>query len=335
MIKGRYIILFILFSFCTVYTKRNIHLVIESRLAAGFFAEMHTLLDRIAFYEHDNLEKVTVQWTQQFFPYKDKPNENGWDLYFEPIEIERTNDEPLLIARHNSAGHELHDQTCPNPWLYPGIHLPYREWIHQKIKKYIKIKPHILEKVNDFYEAHMAGHICIGVHVRYCAAHGKEVPGGRVPTLEEYFFEVDRLMKELKDQKIKIYVASDSHAAIRAFKERYGDKLVYIDAFRANYREDPHLIDINTSYWVRNPDQFHAQKPGYQGGLETLMDVLLLSHCDYLFMTVSNFGKFASYLNPHIKLALLPRSVKPLECSYKRNRSLRAGVRNQWHLDLS
>ena len=337
MIKGRFCIIFFLLSFfCVVQAKENVHLIVESRLAAGFFAEMHTLLERIAHYDgHDNLEKITVNWRQQFFPYKDKPSENGWDLYFEPIEIERTNNEPLIIKRRNSAGHELHDQACPNPWLYYDLHSPYYEWINSKIKKYIKIKPHIQDKINKFYEANMEGYICIGVHVRYCALHGKEVPGGRVPTLQEYFDEVNRLMKRLGDKKIRIYVASDSHFAVRAFKERYGDKLIYINAFRANYREDPHLIDINTGHWVKHPDQFHAQKPGYQGGLETLMDMLLLSHCDYLFMTVSNFGKFACYFNPQIKAALLPRSIRPKECIRKRNKHLRAQDRNKWHLDLS
>ena len=99
MVKGRSLIIIgMLFFSCLIQTKKNVHLVIESRLAAGFFAEMHTLLDRIAFYEHDTLEKITVNWTQHFFPYKDKPTENGWDLFFEPIEVERTNDAPKAAS---------------------------------------------------------------------------------------------------------------------------------------------------------------------------------------------------------------------------------------------
>ena len=233
--------------------------------------------------------------------------------------------------------HELHNNACAKPFLFPERYAQYRQWAHQKLMRYIKVKQPILDDVDRFFSTYLQGYTCIGVHVRYCKAHGKEVPGGRVPELQEYYQEIDKIMSQLDASKVKIYVASDSHYAINKFKQHYPDKIVCLEgAFRDAYRNDPHLIDNDTYYWLAHPEEFHAKKPGYKGGKEALMDCLLLSKCSYLLHTASNFATFAMLFNSHVKTIVLPKTMQTTSCWLLEPERAhdRALIKNQWHLDL-
>ena len=61
-----------------------VDLTVKMHEGAGFFAELHKLLQAIIYFEDRGLSRVYVDWTDEFFPYKDDPYENGWDLFFEP-----------------------------------------------------------------------------------------------------------------------------------------------------------------------------------------------------------------------------------------------------------
>ena len=296
---------------------RSANLNVTTHLGAGFFCELTKVIGSIIYYENDGLARVHVDWTHEFFPYKDEPHGNGWDLYFEPIvtTYQEQNEKPQIVGPGGL--HELHDQICSSPWLSYDQFLPYRQFVNQKIKQYIRIKKNVTEKVDAFYSKNMQNYLCIGVHVRFANAHAHEVPGGRHPTIKQYFAEIDAIVKSNSHQKIKIYIATDSHQVIAQFKQRYDSNLIYIDAYRASGAEDPGLIYENPSYWLQHPAEWHKKKAGFNGGLTALMDCLLLTRCDYLIHTTSNLSNFVVFFNPTIKSIYLPRSAPYIVCSYK------------------
>ncbi len=300
-----------------------INLVVKTHLGAGFFAELSKVLTALIRYEEEGMQSVYVDWADEFFPYKDEIHENGWDLYFEPINTDDAKQAGAVNVVCQSSFHEIHDQVCSVQWIEYDKFLPYRKFLHEKITKYIRIKEEILSVVDDFYKKNMLGFPCIGVHVRFTKGHAREVPGGRLPTLEQYFAEVDALLYANPDADIKVYLASDSHQAMNAFKKRYGSRLLYIDAFRAIGTEDPHLIDENTQYWVSHPEEWHKKKPGFAGGVPVLYECLLLSRCDYLIHTTSNVANFVSFFNPEIKSIYLPRNAPCVRCRYKNDPSIK------------
>lgn len=305
------------------YLTRSFVLSSYAHLGAGFFCEVQKVVDSIFIYEHRGIAIISPQWTHEFFPYKDKPHENGWDLYFESIQQAITDEITGTITYGKGMitrkpPHNIHAQKCTVQWVLYDQYLPYRTHVQEKMNKYFKIKDHIVEKVESYYNTNMRDFFCIGVHVRYAAAHAPEIIGGRHPGLGEYFAEVDNLMKARKNKKIKVFIATDSHYVVNQFRQRYGSNLLYIDAYRANNNEDPHLIYDKADYFLAHPDEWHRRKPGYQGGLTTLLDCLILSKCDYFVHTQSNFSTFVSFFNPYIKSIFLPKGFAPI-CEAKGN----------------
>ncbi len=298
-----------------------IDLTIKIQEGGGFFAELHKVMQCLIHYEKD-LAQVYVDWTDEFFPYKDGADENGWDLFFEPIPPTRKTTTKVvqkIIVNSTAQHHELHDQCCTAPWVAYDQYLPYRRLIHKKLTKYIRLKPAIQNEWDAFYNAQMKGYKCIGVHARIARQHAWLVPGKRLPQVDDYFKEIDRLIKIHQGKNIKIFVASDSHQAIRQFKERYGDRMLSIEAYRSEEDKDPCIMYTSGSYYKTHKNAWHEQKHRYFGGLTTLLDCLLLSKCNYLIHTTSNLAFFATYYNPEIKSIYLPKGVPLKDCKMKHN----------------
>lgn len=286
--------------------------VVRSHLGAGFFAELNKVIDCIMDCDPRYEHHLQVDWTQEFFPYKTHPYENGWGLYFEPIVIAKNRD-GVWSPRY------LLDQTHAEAWINYDQHLNYRLEVNKVINNYLKINPAIVRKLEQYCHQFLKDYICIGVHVRFASVHQNEIPGGKACTLADYYDEIDSIIKRNKKNKnkkrnknkIKIFVATDSHYVISEFRKRYSsDLLLYQDAFRANYKEDPHLIYENAAYWISHAAEFHARKPGYAGGESTLLDCLILSKCNYIIHTMSNLSNFACFINPYIKQVFLPKINK-------------------------
>lgn len=302
---------------------RSVAVTQASHIGGGFFCEFNGVLTDLIYYEQDGIKSMYVDWKDQFFPYKNKPDENGWDLYFEPIQVDtsKINLDEAVHKVGNAPVHELHDQLCVAPWLRYDDYLPYRQFVHDKIEKHIRIKQHILDQVQAFYDQHMKDHFCVGVHVRYAHAHTQETPAGH-PPLHEYCIEVDRLIARRGD-KVKIFLATDSFTVVNHFKNRYGNMLVYIDTYRAANLEDPGLIYEDSQFWINHPAEWHRSKPGYVGGLGALMDCLLLARCEHFIHITSNLATYVCFFNPHIKSIYLPHTVQFSHCRYRGDSSIR------------
>ena len=320
--KFKKLILGVLLCFHQTGHSKQLDITVGIQEGAGLFAEIHKVLQTIIHYEKD-LAHVHVDWTDEFFPYKDGVDENGWDLFFEPIpsfpKKSPAEETEKIIINSTSVLHELHDQCCTAPWIAYDQYLPYRQFVHKKLTQYIRLKPHIQKKCQDFYDTHMQKYLCIGVHARIAKAHAWLVPGKRLAQLDAYFKEIDTLIKKHPEEEIKIFVASDSHFAVQKCKERYGDCVVYIDAFRSSEDQDPCILYTNASFLKQNKNIWHQKKHRYFGGVTTLLDCLLLSKCKYLIHTTSNLAFFATYYNPEITSIYLPRGVPLKDCTVKGN----------------
>lgn len=310
--------LLILF-FTLIHYNENQALTLHSRLGAGFFAEMNTVLRYIillSFNESDGKE-LDIQWTEEFFPYKNHKDENGWTQFFEPIKT-------IQKVRNVNDSEIIHDQNCLNKWLDYDNFYSFRTSMNKLLNKYIKIKPEILNEISQFYQEKMLNTLCIGVHVRFAAAHASEKPG--IVTIEDYFNEVNQLIHN-SNSNYTIFLATDSHYVVEQFKKKYKDKVIFTNAIRSQYMEEVHLIFDNPDYWLSHPAEFHKKKPGYKGGKDALMDCLLLSKCDYIIHTTSNVSDFATFFNPDIKSIFLPKNITPKEriCTA-------CNSTNKWHL---
>lgn len=310
----------ILLFFTLAHSNEIPTLTLRSRLGAGFFAEMNTVLKYIIlllFNEPDGKE-LDIQWTEEFFPYKNGINENGWSEFFEPIGL-------VKKTRGVNDSEIIHDQNCLNKWLDYDNFYPFRSAMNKLLRRYIKIKPAIMNECNEFYREQMANKVCISVHVRYAGAHNSEKPGA--VQIEDYFYEIDQLIPHINQDYI-IFLATDSNYVVKEFQKKYKKNVVFTDAIRSEHMEEVHLIFDNPDYWLSHPEEFHQKKPGYKGGKDALIDCLLLSHGEYLIHTTSNVSDFATFFNPEIKSIFVPRNITPKEriCSA-------CNSTNKWHLN--
>jgi hypothetical protein len=307
----RYI--FLVFIFNIFAHEPSIDLTIRTTIGAGFFAELQKVVANLKYYENKHLSRVTVDWTEEFFPYKNDPIENGWDLFFEPILNNDVGGSSSIITDLGPT-HEVHDQKCIDHWVSYNKYLSYRLNLNRIFNKYIKIKSNILNEAQEFYDQNLKGYYAIGVHVRFSAAHAGENPKG-TPKLDDYINEINRIIK--KKGTVKIFLASDSEYVINRFKKEYSSQMIVVrDAFRSKYDEEPHLIYSNPEYWLSHKAEFHAKKPGYFGGKTVLLDVITLSKCDILIHTTSNVSDFTTYLNPYIDSIYVPNNAITWPCRY-------------------
>lgn len=295
-------------------------LISTSGYGWGFCAELLKVFDNILYFSKDNLRAVEVDWSQEFFPYKNDPYENGWDLFFEPIYF---SDKPYDLDKEithvsDCFYHAIHDQLCIDHWKNYDQYLAYRLRVHEVIKNHLKIKNHILAKADNFFSENMSGYYCIGVHVRFASDHGSEEPNGRSP-LEDYIAEIMNLIKKHGRERTRIYLATDSHYVVKQFKKAFPRQmLVSIDTFRTAYQDTPHLIYGHGDYWLEHPEEFHRKKPGYLGGEGVLMDALLLAKCNVLIHATSNVASFVTFYNPHIDSIYLPKIQNTWPCRYEK-----------------
>jgi Nodulation protein Z (NodZ) len=314
--RGRMKNVFLLFLFVSLCSLEHpVRVVSESWIGAGFFAEFRKVLYQLVYDSNEETYHILkVDWTQPFFPYKDDPACNGWDLYFEPIRSEAVFENRTKWRPPEPKHDHPH---CIQRWHRYAEYRPYRQFMHDRLSEYIVCKREVRDVVDAFYEEHLKGHFCIGVHVRYAAAHSCENPYQRMLKLQDYIDEAKKQLDRHCDRHPKLFIATDSHYVIEMFQKHFPtSEIVFTDAFRSLRDEDPHLIFEHQKYYVEHPEEFHKSKPGYRGGLMTLADCLLLSKCDVMVHSLSNVSDVAAWFNPDIESIFLPKGLpaKPCQC---------------------
>jgi Alpha-(1,6)-fucosyltransferase N- and catalytic domains len=281
---------------------------------AGFFAYVNFALNQIIYAEKHGLQPVvffgkdSVDGPNAF--YDSARGDNMWEYYFEPVarvsysDIQNRLADPQdkltrddLVTLGSSELWRIHCREPDSVFVYP--HNMYKnqnryepEWYAAQrakarriIQKYIQVKPHILEKVNDFERRYFANHRVIGIHMRGTdkGTAGSSERLMRVVPPREYFPLIDAYTEE--HGACKIFVATDQQQFLNRVVDKYGDRVVSYQSIRTR--------------GIRNPFEI-ADGNAYRKGEDVLIDCLLLSRCDHLLKCTSAVGEFAMYFNPEL-----------------------------------
>jgi hypothetical protein len=280
---------------------------------AGFFAYVNFALNQLIYAEQHSLSPVVYFGPQS----GDGPNayfdasvgDNMWDYYFEPVatltyaDIKRRisdPDDPLTLNDLTTLSAEdlwrIHEAEPESIYPYPhGIYSDkfkgdpqwyskQRAMAYYIINKYVRVKPHILAKVDAFEREYFAGKRVLGVHMRGTdKGSAKLLPElMRIVKPREYFRHID----EYTDRYgyCKIFVATEQQQFLHQITARYGNRVISYHAMRTS--------------GLRNPFQLDGNR--YRKGEDVLIDCLLLSRSDYLLRCTSAVGEFAMYFNPKL-----------------------------------
>ena len=243
--------------------------------------------------------------------YLNKVEDNPWEYYFHPL-----NDLKISEIKENHKISDIFmcgelDFNLENKFLIKNLHsydslklwsilnsdelLKHRKEVNQIILKYVKIKEEILNKVELFYnKKFINSDEYIGVHVRGTDKK-TEYPFKQL-TFKHYIDKINDIVSKNPDKSYKIYVASDNNESIIKMADYYGKKNIIC---HPSIRVSSHSSKI--------PIHLKNDIDKRKHGEETLIEMLLLSKCNHIIGTDSNFTAVASYYNTEANLIYLNR----------------------------
>jgi len=278
------------------------HLIQHVDGNAGFSAVLTYTLNGIRMAVRDGAIPVVFYGPEatRFF-YEPERGDNVWEYYFEPVAdvshaelrsgLECGSIEPeqvhsfsrkQIVDWHHSdldriATFWAHDvPEDPVAWMAAK-----RALARRYVSEFVRVKPHVLAKVDAFANDWIGPQHTIGVHIR-----GTDFAYAEPTPPEAYFDAIDRYLAErgLADS-YRIFLATDQNQFVDLFRRRFGDRLVTYDCLRSSGRKAPFKF---------------AHESPYRRGEDVLIDVLLLSRCDFVFKGSAAVGECALWFEPSL-----------------------------------
>lgn len=226
------------------------------------------MISLLQHYELGIFKAVKVDYKNLGDYYDPKVGNNAWGYYFEPIELGNQNG-PSVEYSYLFAAEivELFNSREYNAYI---------------VNKYIKIKPHIKKKVDNFIASQFSDNNVIGVHYRGTDKIG-EAP--RVP----YDVVVNAIWEQINlcgMKNCKIFIASDEPAFFDYCEQQFPGMIIAYS---------------------------RTSKPrgSYLAGETAVLDCVLLSRCNVLIRTSSHLSLISTFFNPNISvIELNQRSYK-------------------------
>jgi len=260
---------------------------------AGFFSNFNKVMNHLVCSLHRyGIRAIEVDWNiekgRKFnaFFYGTHKDGNIWEHFFEQLSFPPCSS----IIRKKTSSYRDYSITGSYAYNLYTSGAGWRQQYHSAFKKYIRIKPHILQEVEQIYSRYLAGKYCIGVHIRN-EAHKCEQPDGQMPPLEHYMAEITHIIFSKKDE-VKIFLATDVEEYVARFRNVFGEKVItQTDVIRL---QEPPINPENQIIYQYDPNLKLAE--------DVLKDCLLLAKCNVLIHRVSNIATAVGYINPSISM---------------------------------
>lgn len=272
---------------------------------AGFAACLLTVLNYIRYCEREGLTPVVHIDDSCGTRFLDPEyGDNVWEQYFEPVGAYSSADLQRMLAEPACAriASELRrvDASLPSrikthsdsifTWTFGHWRMDMPDdmaaWFaeqrkkgHESVRRYVRIRPHILEKVDRFFNSYMKGRHVLGVHLR-----GTDLHYAPPVSPAEYFESIERYLED--HPNAHIFLATDQIQYLELIKKRYGSIVKYNDCLRSATSTAP-----------------FNRKDGspYRKGEDVLIDILLLSKCAFLIRGASNIPEMAIFFSKNLE----------------------------------
>ena len=277
-------------------------------LNAGFTALLKFALNGIRNAVSDGrIPVVYLDRVSTFHFFDPEVGENVWDYYFEPpggityAQLrEAMNREQVAHSQvrwvtpaeayhwHSTAPDRLatlwQDEEFENAEQKKAWFIGRREEARRVVSQHLQVKEPILEKVEMFWKEYLAGGSgpVFGVQIR-----GSDFGYADPCPPETYFAAIDRKIADENLPEFRIFVATDQAQFVTDFEERYGKgRVLSADCIRSTGSVAPFKLK--------------GVSP-YQKGEDVLIDIMLLSRCDFLYKCAAAVGEAALWFNPDLE----------------------------------
>ena len=244
--------------------------------ASGLFSEFAAVLGMLAHYEKWNAiyAGVNVDFGTQGLYYDPSVGANWWQYYFEPIELGCSRN-----ARIRMVSAEQHDELALRIDRMP------RRLGAELIRRHVRVRARVTEKVDAYAREHFQGTHVIGIHYRGTDKNS-DLP--LVP-YETVWAAVRAAIEAGNGRPYRIFVATDEQAFLNDMRRRVPAGLLYRESVRSTDGSPTHKKTGNN----------------YAKGEDALVDCLLLARSDRLIRTASNLSLCAALFNPDLPQIVL------------------------------
>lgn len=254
--------------------------VIGHHSSEGLFSCFFGVLNALLKCEGEKKNPV-VYWSKNSYYYQEggfNGSTNVWEYYFEPVSAYRY--EP---------GCTIDNRPSSQPYFFTRCDQETRNKAHRMISTYIRFKPQVQKKVDDFYQQNMAGKRNIGIHLR-----GTDRGNFKTRQSNEFPLVQDMALKALEcaDENTQFYIATDEQSLFDAILPYLvNHTVIYYPCYRSMNGKPLHRDN--------HQDGFNAPSKA-QLGEDVLVEALLLSKCDVLLHSTSSVSTGVLYFNPNI-----------------------------------
>jgi hypothetical protein len=285
--------------------KADLHIICERDV--GLFSLFQQVVANIpwALVEHRipvvYFSKRCCYWT----PEGHEGSHTVWEYYFEPLipeygvkeiprelceTIDRDFPDPFTIGYpldpniwvSNNFGDypSLKDKALTIPYTWDDPNDELRGITADLIRKYVRPRSYIQQKVNAFFEHEMQGYQVIGVHIRgtdsVSSHERREFRKGSL-VLENYSKTIENLLKKTHDARI--FVATDDQRSLDFLRGKFGDCVISYNSLRHQSGETAGLGPTGClipAYIAGN------RELAAMNGEEAIIEFLLLCRCQHL-----------------------------------------------------
>lgn len=253
----------------------SFYVITKKHMNDGFFAKFIHVLMHLSIADKRGLIPFVDYETpvNNLHDPQNTETNNTWEYCF---------DQDYKIDDIYNSSPVLSDGLTPNFYNPHGKHFRNKQLtqlFHDLYKKYIKVKPEIMERLNNQINQYKT----LGVHCRRSdmrLAHSEIA----LNYTNEIFFE--KTMKIFNEGNFeKIYLATEEVSIVEYFKSKIHDKIFYQDCFRVQPNEQP---------VTQKSDRFMHRTRQCQ---EVLLDGLNLSKCHSLLCGISGVSNSVTFIN--------------------------------------
>jgi hypothetical protein len=253
----------------------------------GLFSAFRYVLSALKSYD-DNIKTIAglkIDFEKEGPYYDPLYGDNWWEYYCEPI----------CLGSPKNAFIKSWIELPPCPMEF---HTNRKE-TNYIISKYIKVKPHILQKVDNIVASQFTSYM-IGIHYR-----------GTDKVTEAHKVDYNTMANAISEfiisqnlRQFKIFVATDEENFLEFMLKKFPNRIL---CYEESYRS------TNDA-----PIHFNESLNPYKKGEDAFIDCLLLSNCDHLIATCSHLSLCSTFFNPELSVRVLNNYKKQIQLEVKK-----------------
>lgn len=260
-------------------------LVVRAR-KAGFFSNLNRVVSHLAHsLGRDGVEAVVADWSvgpgRPYSAYGTPADGNLWDRFFEPLPEPAGAERRITVAGFADRG-----ITGIKAYRAYKQGPAWRQFYHAAFQRHVRVRPHILERVERLHRELIGNRFCVGVHYR-APDHAIECPRP-IPPIASFIRRARRLLPA--DRAATVFLATDVTDAANRFRDAFGE--------RCAMQPDAERLPAGARGHVHHDHP----NPSLRLGEEVLIDALLLARCDRLLHVTSNVATAVGYMNPAVDM---------------------------------